>query len=131
MKHSIHCECSKCDPPKASEDTAQSACNDLLSCPFCGGQASRGTHRISDKQTIKLNGQDTFHFINCIICGSNNQGILGHKTIAKAEEHWNKRNNNKKVVIAIKVLRDLRYGIFQDIETVNGLIDETLDILER
>ncbi|MFA5324254.1 MAG: Lar family restriction alleviation protein [Smithella sp.] len=63
----------------------------MLNCPFCGGQASHGTQRISDKQTIKLNGTDTFYFINCVVCGADNQGILGHKTIQQAEDHWNKR----------------------------------------
>lgn len=64
----------------------------MLNCPFCGGQASHGKMTTNNMDTIRLNGTDTFYFINCIVCGANNKGMLGYKTIEQAEEHWNKRN---------------------------------------
>jgi hypothetical protein len=64
----------------------------LAQCPFCGGEASHGTIRYSDV-TIREQGwnQDTFHYVNCIVCGSNNRGLVGFDSEAKAEEHWNRR----------------------------------------
>lgn len=63
----------------------------LQPCPFCGGQASHNTIRTSCADTIRLNGQDTFYGINCIQCGANNRGLLGHKSPEQAAERWNAR----------------------------------------
>jgi len=65
---------------KANADTAGRANNDLLACPFCGGEAAHNTMRTSDKETIRLNGQDEFYGVNCIKCGTNNRGFIGHRT---------------------------------------------------
>lgn len=64
----------------------------LLPCPFCGGEAAFNTARTSCKDTIRLNGQDTFHGVNCIKCGVHNNGLgLGYKTQERAHAHWNIR----------------------------------------
>jgi hypothetical protein len=69
--------------------------SELLSCPFCGGEAGKGTVKYS-QITMKEQswGQCEFYFINCTKCGANNQGIVGHKTPEKAETHWNTRKVN-------------------------------------
>lgn len=64
---------------------------ELKPCPFCGGEAAMNTMRTSCKITIRLNGQDTFHGVNCIICGTSTLGIIGAKTEAEAREKWNRR----------------------------------------
>jgi len=65
---------------------------ELLPCPFCGGEASIGTTRISDKRTRELNNRDNGFFVNCKICGSNNNCLrLGYATKEIAISHWNKR----------------------------------------
>lgn len=63
----------------------------LAACPFCGGEAAHNTMRTSDRETIRLNGQDTFYGVNCIHCGTNNRGLLGYLTPDEATAHWNKR----------------------------------------
>ncbi len=64
----------------------------LLPCPFCGGEAAPNTTRTSDKEFIRLNGQDTYYAVNCIMCGAWNKGIAyGFRTPEKAVEHWNSR----------------------------------------
>jgi Zn ribbon nucleic-acid-binding protein len=47
--------------------------------------------RTSDQETIQLNGQDTFHGVNCIHCGTNNRGLLGSLPPDEAAAHWNER----------------------------------------
>jgi len=66
--------------------------SDLLPCPFCGGEAAHGTITYSDK-TVKYQkwDQSVFYKVNCIICGANNLGLVGHITPEKAAENWNKR----------------------------------------
>ena len=66
----------------------------LLDCPFCGGEAASNTMRTSDKDLIRLNGQDEFYGVNCIICGANNRGLVGYKTQEAAAAHWNRRFND-------------------------------------
>ncbi len=64
-------------------------------CPFCGGEAAFGTIRYSEKTVNEQTwDQDTFHKVNCIVCGANNLGIVGWKTPALAAEHWNRRAEN-------------------------------------
>jgi Zn ribbon nucleic-acid-binding protein len=77
--------------PETTTDPAGRAMSDLLACPFCGGKAAHNTMRTSCKDTIRLNGQDEFYGVNCVSCGANNLGILGHATPEKAATHWNHR----------------------------------------
>ena len=64
----------------------------LLPCPFCGGEASLGVVKYSDKSDVaQLNGQSAFHFVNCIVCGATSRGILGAKDQREAAERWNRR----------------------------------------
>ena len=65
--------------------------NILLACPFCGGNAAHNMMRTSDKETIRLNGQDEFYGVNCTSCGVSNRGLLGYKTPHAAADHWNSR----------------------------------------
>lgn len=64
---------------------------ELGACPFCGGPAAHNTMRTTDRETIRLNGQDTFYGVNCIHCGTNNRGLLGYLTPGEAAANWNKR----------------------------------------
>lgn len=66
---------------------------DLLPCPFCGGDASFGTVTIRRHKNSEGDwGTYTGHFVNCIVCGSDNQGIAeGHRTPEQAGEKWNRR----------------------------------------
>lgn len=65
----------------------------LKPCPFCGGEAAPGTIRYHDKTVREQEwGQDTFHKINCIVCGANNLGIVGFRTPELAAAHWNRRS---------------------------------------
>jgi hypothetical protein len=68
----------------------------LERCPFCGGEAAFSTTTYN-KKTIREQcwGQDTFHSVNCISCGTNNRGLVGYLTPEKAAAHWNKRSNVK------------------------------------
>lgn len=63
----------------------------LLPCPFCGGEARPNTMRTSDQDTIRLNGRDTFHGVNCIKCGADTRGLLGAATPEQAAVKWNIR----------------------------------------
>jgi hypothetical protein len=63
----------------------------LLPCPFCGGEARPNTMRTSDKEMIRLNGRDTFHGVNCVMCGADTRGLLGSATPEQAAERWNRR----------------------------------------
>ena len=70
----------------------QKTADGLLSCPFCGGEASIGTTRISDPMTAKLNNRDNGFFVNCKICGANNNCLrLGYATKEIAQHYWNTR----------------------------------------
>lgn len=64
----------------------------LKPCPFCGGEASFGktTYGAQTVREQKLK-QDTFHFVNCIVCGGNNQLFSGYETQERAAEWWNRR----------------------------------------
>lgn len=68
----------------------------LLPCPFCGGEAAFGTVRYGDA-TVKEQRweQDTFHLVNCVLCGADNQGVIGHRTQDAAAERWNRRAANR------------------------------------
>lgn len=65
---------------------------ELKPCPFCGGECDVGTVRYSANM-VKDQGwdQSTFYKVNCIICGANNLGLVGHKTPDAAVAHWNRR----------------------------------------
>lgn len=65
----------------------------LLPCPFCGGGASGdATIKYSEKYAKKQGwDQTTFYYCNCIHCGANNQGIVGHLTRDAAIAAWNRR----------------------------------------
>ena len=66
----------------------------LMDCPFCGGKCSFGTTKygattVRDQEC----GQDTFHSVNCQMCGAGNKGLRGFESQADAAEHWNKRHS--------------------------------------
>jgi hypothetical protein len=67
--------------------------DELLPCPFCGGKPATNTCRTSDREYMRLNGRDTGHGVNCIVCGVNNRGGIGvgYATPEKAIEAWNRR----------------------------------------
>lgn len=66
--------------------------SELLPCPFCGGKAEYGSIKISNKEIERLNERSEGHFVNCIMCGSNNNSLaLGYDTKEKAKYYWNKR----------------------------------------
>lgn len=68
----------------------------LERCPFCGGEAAFGKTTYSSKTIREQHwGQDTFHSVNCISCGTSNRGLVGYRTTAEAAAHWNKRSNDK------------------------------------
>lgn len=72
----------------------------LKPCPFCGGDAAHGTVRYSSTSIREQHlGQDTFHFINCVVCGTNNIGLVGHDTPDAAATAWNRRTHE---VIALE-----------------------------
>jgi hypothetical protein len=65
---------------------------ELLPCPFCGGEAAANQVRYHDKMIREQEwSQDTFHGVNCVLCGVNNLGLVGHRTPEKAAERWNTR----------------------------------------
>jgi Lar family restriction alleviation protein len=65
----------------------------LLPCPFCGSDdAAINTVRYSQRMMIKQGwGQSEFYGVNCITCGVNNIGLIGHGTEEEAAEAWNTR----------------------------------------
>ncbi len=70
----------------------QKTADEPLPCPFCGGEASIGTTRISDPMTAKLNNRTNGFFVNCKICGANNNCLhLGYATKEIAQHYWNTR----------------------------------------
>lgn len=65
---------------------------ELKPCPMCNGEAALNKVEYSrDSDIAKANGQRVFHGVNCIVCGLNNRGIVGHKTEKEAAERWNRR----------------------------------------
>lgn len=69
-----------------------SAGSELLPCPFCGGEAAPNTTRYGEK-TISEQGwdQDTYHGVNCIVCGVNNVSVRGFESEENAASAWNTR----------------------------------------
>ena len=66
----------------------------LERCPFCNGEAAFGKTTYSRKTIREQHwGQDTFHSVNCISCGTSNRGLVGYRTQDEAAAHWNKRSN--------------------------------------
>jgi Lar family restriction alleviation protein len=65
----------------------------LLPCPFCGGKASdAGEVKYDAKYAIKQGWeQATFFYCNCVACGADNKGIVGHHTKSDAVAAWNRR----------------------------------------
>ena len=64
----------------------------LLACPMCGGEAAFNRVTYSGKMVREQHwGQDTFHGVNCIVCGLDNKGLVGHRTQQAAAAAWNKR----------------------------------------
>ncbi len=66
--------------------------DELLPCPFCGGRAAPNTVTYASDH-VREQGwkQGTFHGINCVLCGTNNRGIVGFETEDEAAAHWNVR----------------------------------------
>ena len=65
---------------------------ELKPCPFCGGEASVGTTKYSDKMVRQQKWkQNIFYHVNCIICGADNSGLVGHQTEIGAIQKWNRR----------------------------------------
>lgn len=81
----------------------------LLPCPFCGGECSTGTVKYADK-TVEEQGweQDTFYFANCMQCGAKNTGLVGHDTREAAITAWNRR---VPVESALQAQPDLRRAV--------------------
>ncbi len=76
-------------------DVSPLAPNKLLSCPFCGGNASFGSIRLSSPSPITnkdgSNRNDSF-FVSCQHCQANNNGIVhGYQTGDEAATAWNTR----------------------------------------
>jgi hypothetical protein len=68
----------------------------LLACPMCGGDAALNKVTYSSKTIREQHwGQDTFHGVNCIVCGLDNKGLVGHRTKEAAAAAWNKRVDQK------------------------------------
>jgi Zn ribbon nucleic-acid-binding protein len=67
---------------------------DLLPCPFCGGEAAHGTVTYDSASARKQWWtQETFFSVNCVVCGVNNRGLVGHRTRQEAAVAWNRRYN--------------------------------------
>lgn len=64
----------------------------LLPCPICGGEAAFNTTVYSESHA-KDQGweQATFHGVNCVSCGINNRGLVGHLNQRAAALRWNRR----------------------------------------
>jgi Lar family restriction alleviation protein len=68
---------------------------ELKPCPFCGGKASdRGKmkyHKSHDAFFADGTRILKSYFVNCIVCGVSNKGLVGHQTREKAVDKWNTR----------------------------------------
>ena len=100
--------CSKCNglgKVCESEDTMGN--EELLPCPFCGGKAAVNTRTVSpESDDARLNGQNKFWGVNCIMCGVNNIGLIGCKTEELAISIWNTRTSIKQEFERKKVDRE-------------------------
>jgi len=69
--------------------------SELLPCPFCGGEASpTGSITYSEHHDARwLDGTRVrkAYFANCISCGVDNKGLIGHQTQDAAIAAWNRR----------------------------------------
>jgi Zn ribbon nucleic-acid-binding protein len=88
-----------------------------MPCPFCGGNAAPATVTCSPG-CAKAQGwtQETFHYVNCVECGSNNKSLVGFDTPEKAAERWNKRtgcrdeSDGERLTLVREALTDWRAG---------------------
>jgi hypothetical protein len=65
----------------------------LLPCPFCGSDdVAFNTIRYSEA-TVAEQGwrQNEFYGVNCVVCGVNNSGLVGHSSQHEAGTAWNCR----------------------------------------
>lgn len=64
----------------------------LEPCPFCAGSAGFGTVKYSESTVREQQWeQDTFHFVSCERCATNNKGLTGFRDEGRAALHWNMR----------------------------------------
>lgn len=67
----------------------------LLPCPFCGGLASDSGkityHNYHEAWWADGTRITEAYYVNCMMCGGNNQGPFGHQTKEEAVRHWNTR----------------------------------------
>ena len=74
---------------------------ELNSCPFCGGKSSFGrvkypAHQESFAWFADGSPVIVAHYVNCQMCGANNQGFAGgYQTQKQAAEQWNTRAGEK------------------------------------
>ena len=61
---------------KQSEEKAQSECNGLLECPFCGGL------------DLSCDG----HYVSCDHCGAAGSSVYPALNSKRAKEFWNRRH---------------------------------------
>lgn len=73
----------------------------LLPCPFCGGEASDCGEVRYDEKFAKREGwtQSTFYYCNCVGCGADNKGLVGHRTKLEAIEAWNRRTPSPQNIV--------------------------------
>lgn len=112
----------------------------LLPCPFCGGEAAFGTVRYSDKTIAEQNwGQDTFHSVNCVVCGTNNRGPVGYRAKELAAEAWNRRSHLRTPrveagddALRARVIEELRY-IRNSLPgpATQAIVDDAIELLSR
>ena len=82
--------------------------SDLLPCPFCGGQSSIGTAKITRATDDDQDAVFTGYFINCASCGTSNQGIAeGFSTVEKAKAHWQTRAQQRELLALEQLLQDV------------------------
>lgn len=89
----------------------------LRPCPFCGGEVSIGKVLYSNPEPEW--GQDTFFYINCIKCGSNNKPIIGFDAPELAAEHWNTRpieDALRSELERVKIERDRATEVVENIQ---------------
>lgn len=65
---------------------------ELKPCPMCGGRAAHNTVRYSQEHVNEQGWkQSEFYGVNCVSCGLNNKGIIGHRSPTDAAIAWNRR----------------------------------------